>query len=80
VNLFTGEGLQHALEGAQVVVDTSTPPYTDYEGAAEYFEAATLNWLTPGAMEGATHHVVLSVLGMVGWLLQAELTFKQGRS
>lgn len=63
VNLYTADGLEEALDGAGVVVDASNLPYTDYEGAVDFFETATLNLLTLGAAAGVRHHVVLSVVG-----------------
>ncbi|WP_434316004.1 SDR family oxidoreductase [Leifsonia sp. P73] len=63
VNLYTGQGLQEALEGAHVVVDASNSLYTDYAGALDFFETETLNLLTLGATSGIRHHVVLSVVG-----------------
>jgi len=63
VNSFTGEGLAHALEGANVIVDVSNSSYTDEEGAREFFETSTLNLLTYGAAAGVGHHVALSVVG-----------------
>jgi len=63
VNSFTGEGLEHALAGADVVVDVSNSSYTDEEAAREFFETSTLNLLTYGAAAGVSHHVALSVVG-----------------
>jgi len=63
VNSFTGEGLEAALAGADVVVDVSNSSYTDEEGAREFFETSTLNLLTYGAAAGVGHHVALSVVG-----------------
>lgn len=63
VNLYTADGLPEALDGADVVVDASNTPYTDYQGALDFFETATLNLLTLGAASGVRHHVVLSVVG-----------------
>ncbi|NYD76046.1 SDR family oxidoreductase [Leifsonia soli] len=63
VNLYTRDGLQEALEGAQVVVDCCNSVYTDYAGALDFFETETLNLLTLGAAAGVRHHVVLSLVG-----------------
>jgi len=38
VNTYTTVGLPEALEGAEVVIDVTNSPYTDYEGAIEFFE------------------------------------------
>ncbi len=63
VNSYTGEGLEEALEGADVVVDVSNSSYTDEAAAREFFYASTLNLLTYGAAAGVGHHVALSVVG-----------------
>jgi uncharacterized protein YbjT (DUF2867 family) len=46
-----------------VVIDVSNSPYTDYEGAIEFFETSTLNLLSFGHAAGVRHHVALSVVG-----------------
>ncbi|KQP71599.1 MULTISPECIES: SDR family oxidoreductase [unclassified Microbacterium] len=63
VNSFTGEGLEHALDGVEALVDVSNSSYTDEAGAREFFSGSTLNLLTYGAAAGVAHHVVLSVVG-----------------
>lgn len=63
VNSYTGEGLEAALDGAEVVVDVSNSSYTDEAAAREFFYASTLNLLTYGAAAGVAHHVALSVVG-----------------
>ncbi|QNO38114.1 NAD(P)H-binding protein [Protaetiibacter sp. SSC-01] len=63
VNTFTGEGLERALEGADVVIDVTNSSYTDYAGAQEFFATSTLNLLSYGAAAGVSHHVALSVVG-----------------
>ncbi|NNC12008.1 NAD(P)H-binding protein [Planctomonas sp. JC2975] len=63
VNSFTGDGLEAALEGAEVVVDVSNASYSDEEGAREFFATSTQNLLTYGDEAGVKHHVALSVVG-----------------
>lgn len=63
VNSFTGEGLEEALTGAEVVVDVSNSSYTDEAGAREFFETSTMNLLSFGAAAGVRHHLALSVVG-----------------
>lgn len=62
-NSFTGEGLDAALVGSEVVVDVSNSSYTDEAGAREFFYGSTLNLLSYGAVAGVRHHVALSVVG-----------------
>ena len=63
VNSYTGEGLEEALSGADVVIDVSNSSYTDEAAAREFFYASTLNLLTFGDAAGVGHHVALSVVG-----------------
>ncbi len=63
VNSFTGEGLDDALAGAEVVVDVSNSSYTDEAGAQEFFSTSTMNLLGYGEAAGVAHHVALSVVG-----------------
>lgn len=63
VNSFTGEGLENALTGADVLVDVSNSSYTDEAGAQEFFYTSTMNLLSYGEAAGVAHHVALSVVG-----------------
>lgn len=63
VNTVTGEGLQDALEEAEVVIDVSNSPSYDAEAAAAFFEASTTNLLELEALTGIRHHVSLSAVG-----------------
>jgi len=63
VNSYTTVGLPEVLEGAEVVVDVSNSPYTDYDGAIDFFETSTLNLLSFGHSAGVRHHLALSVVG-----------------
>jgi uncharacterized protein YbjT (DUF2867 family) len=63
VNSYTGEGLEDALEGAEVVVDVSNSSYTDEAAAREFFYTSTMNLLSYGEAAGVHHHVALSVVG-----------------
>jgi len=71
VNSYTGEGLEQALAGVDVVVDVSNSSYTDEEGALDFFSTSTLNLLSYGEAAGVGHHVALSVVG-TDRLAQAE--------
>ena len=63
VNSYTGEGLEDALTGTDVVVDVSNSSYTDEEAARDFFYTSTMNLLTYGEAAGVRHHVALSVVG-----------------
>jgi uncharacterized protein YbjT (DUF2867 family) len=63
VDVFTGEGLEAALKGAQVVVDVANSPSFEEEAATEFFETSGRNLLKAEKAAGVLHHVALSVVG-----------------
>src|SRR5688572_20666259 len=63
VNTITGEGLAHALAGAQVVVDVANSPSFEDKAVLEFFEKSGRNLLAAEAAAGVQHHVALSVVG-----------------
>lgn len=63
VNAVTGEGLDKALEGAQIVVDVANSPSFEDKAVLEFFETSSRNLLAAEAKAGVGHHVALSVVG-----------------
>lgn len=63
VNTVTGEGLERALAGAEVVVDVSNSPSFDAQPAMDFFQAAGRNIIAAEKAAGVRHHVALSVVG-----------------
>jgi len=63
VNSVTGEGLDQALAGAQVVVDVTNSPSFEDEAVMHFFQASTRNLLAAEDKAGVRHHVALSVVG-----------------
>src|SRR5262245_11127001 len=63
VNTVTGEGLQKALAGAQVVVDVANAPSWEDDAVMAFFETSGRNLLASEAAAGVKHHVALSVVG-----------------
>jgi len=63
IDAFTGEGLDEAMAGADVVVDVSDAPAWGDERVLAFFTTVTRNALEAGRRAGARHHVALSVLG-----------------
>jgi uncharacterized protein YbjT (DUF2867 family) len=63
IDAFTGEGLDGAMAGADVVVDVSNAPDWEDEKVLRFFTTVTRNALKAGRHAGARHHVALSVLG-----------------
>jgi uncharacterized protein YbjT (DUF2867 family) len=64
VNTITGEGLDEALEGAQVVVDVANAPAWDDAAVLDFFQTSSRNILAAEAAAGVKHHVTLSVVGV----------------
>lgn len=64
VDVQTGENLDAALEGADVVVDTLNLTALSTHKAVEYFESVTRNLLGAEARQGVRHHVALSIVGI----------------
>src|SRR6187200_2358695 len=63
VNTLTGEGLEDALAGADVVVDVSNSPSFADDDVMSFFVTATTNILEAEKKAGVKHHVALSVVG-----------------
>jgi uncharacterized protein YbjT (DUF2867 family) len=63
IDAYTGEGLDEAMAGADVVVDVSNAPDWGDEKVLRFFETVTRNVLEAGRRAGVRHHAVLSVLG-----------------
>ena len=63
VDLISGQGLDSALEGADVVIDASNSPTFD-EASLDFFRASMSNLLAAGERAGVRHQVVLSIVGV----------------
>lgn len=63
VDTLTGEGLDQALAGAQVVVDVANSPSFADEAVLAFFQTSGRNLLAAEARAGVRHHVALSVVG-----------------
>jgi uncharacterized protein YbjT (DUF2867 family)/nitrite reductase/ring-hydroxylating ferredoxin subunit len=59
-NALTGEGLHGVLEGAEVVVDLSDPPFFGEETVVEPFTTAMRTLLEHELAAGVAHHVALT--------------------
>ena len=62
VDLLTGDGLDEALRGAEVVVNTSNSPTFD-EASIDFFRTTVTNLLTAARAAGVKHIVTLSIVG-----------------
>ncbi|MFN2538688.1 MAG: SDR family oxidoreductase [Mycobacteriales bacterium] len=63
VNTITGEGLDAALAGAQVVVDVANSPSFEDAAVLEFFQTAGRNLLKAEVNAGVGHHVALTIVG-----------------
>ncbi|GAA4807433.1 SDR family oxidoreductase [Nocardioides caeni] len=63
VDLTTGEGLDAALAGVEVVIDVSNVETMSAKRAIAFFESATTHLLAAGERAGVRHHVALSIVG-----------------
>jgi uncharacterized protein YbjT (DUF2867 family) len=64
VDVISGEGLEEALAGVEIIVDTTTGPTPDEEEATAFFTASARNLQRAGSAAGATRIVVPSIIGI----------------
>ena len=62
VDVITGEGLDTALAGVEVIVDAATGPSPDEEPATNFFVTAAHNLQTAGVRAGVQRAVVVSII------------------
>jgi uncharacterized protein YbjT (DUF2867 family) len=63
VNLLTGDGLDEALRGADVVLDLTNSPTFD-EASLDFFRTSVTNLVSAAEKAGAGHVVALSIVGV----------------
>ena len=64
VDVVSGEGLEEALAGAEIIIDTATGPSPDQEEATAFFTASARNLQRAGAAAGAKRIIVVSIIGI----------------
>ena len=64
VDVITGEGLDAALEGVDVVVDAATGPSPDEQAATEFFTTSARNLLGAAERAGVKRIVLVSIIGI----------------
>ncbi len=64
VDVVTGEGLDRALAGVEVIIDAATGPSPDHEQATAFFTASARNLQRAGAAAGAKRIVLVSIIGI----------------
>lgn len=63
INALTGEGLEQALEGANVVVDVANSPSFEDAAVLAFFETCGRNLFAAEKAAGVGYHIALSVVG-----------------
>ena len=63
VNTITGEGLDRALSGADVVVDVANSQSFEDRAVLTFFDTSSRNLLAAEAAAKVRHHVALSIVG-----------------
>src|SRR3954467_15259853 len=63
INAITGEGLEAAMAGTQVVVDLANSPSFENQAVLEFFETSGRNLFAAETAAGVHHHVALSSVG-----------------
>ena len=64
VDVVSGDGLEEALAGAEIIVDTATGPSPDQEEATAFFTASARNVQRAGEAAGAKRIVLVSIIGI----------------
>ncbi len=63
INAVTGEGLDAAMAGTDVVVDVANSPSFEDKAVLQFFEASARHLAAAEQKAGVKHHVALSVVG-----------------
>jgi uncharacterized protein YbjT (DUF2867 family) len=64
VDAYTGAGLDAALAGTDVIIDTTNTHAPEEAAIVDFFAATTRNLLAAGERAGVRHHVLLSIVGI----------------
>jgi uncharacterized protein YbjT (DUF2867 family) len=64
VDVVTGQGLDAALRGSDVIIDASTPATPDEQAAIEFFTAAVRNLHDVGSRAGVQRMITISIIGI----------------
>src|SRR5262249_42962080 len=75
VNTLTGQGLEAALAGGQVVVDLANSPSFEASAVMSFFTAHEKNLVAAEARAGVRHPVALSIVGddrSANWYFRAK--------
>lgn len=63
INAVTGEGLDHAFNGAEIVVDVTNSPSFEDNAVLDFFKTSTNNIISAARKANVKHFIALSVVG-----------------
>lgn len=63
VNTITGEGLEEALRGTEIVIDLANSPSFEPAAVLQFFRTHEQHLLAAETRAGVRHHVALSIVG-----------------
>lgn len=63
INILTGEGLEGALAGTDIVIDLSNSQSPEAQVALDFFRTSAENLIKAAKIAGVKHHLVLSIVG-----------------
>lgn len=63
IDAFTGQGLESALQGVEVIIDTMDSPSFEDQVAKHFFETVTSNVIAAAQGKQIKHYIALSVVG-----------------
>jgi len=63
VDTISGQGLDEAMAGADIVVDVSNAPAWEDDAVLEFFMTSTRNLLAAERAAGVGHHLAVSIVG-----------------
>ncbi len=64
VNSITGEGLEEAMAGTQVVIDVANSPSFEDKAVLNFFETSSRNLVAAEKAAGVRHHAALSIVAI----------------
>ncbi|MET1057834.1 MAG: NAD(P)H-binding protein [Pedobacter sp.] len=63
INSYTGEGLEEAMKGTDVVIDVANSSEFDEKSAVDFFDHTGRNLATAARVAGVRHQVAISIVG-----------------
>ncbi len=64
INAVTGEGLDNAFNGAEIVIDVTNSPSFEDNAVLDFFKTSTRNIIVAATKANVKHYIALSVVGI----------------